>query len=52
MELLGQKEQFELWNSLGVNIDIESLVLGEMTPAQVQETYKQPLQDALNVYFK
>ena len=42
---------FELWNSVGVSYDLESLIAGDMTPAQFQETFKQQYQDALDQYF-
>lgn len=47
----GSREQFDLWDSLGVNYSYEALISGEMTPAQYQETHKQEVQDALDAYF-
>lgn len=52
MEDVGKRETFELWNQLGIQYDLMSLMKGETTPAQFQETYKQQVQDALNAYFK
>lgn len=52
MEDVGSRETFELWNQLGVSYDLQSLIKGESTPAQFQETYKQQVQDALDAYFK
>lgn len=49
---VGSRETFELWNNLSVAYDWDTLIRGEATPAQFQETYKQPLQDALNAYFR
>ena len=49
---VGSKETFELWGNLGFDYDFISLIDGEVTPAQFQETYKQQVQDALNAYFK
>lgn len=46
-----QRPSFELYESLGVEYDLESLIRGDVTPAQFQETYKQPFQDALNAMF-
>ena len=45
------KPGFELYSSLGVGYDLESLIAGEITPAQFQETYKQEFQDALDASF-
>ncbi len=52
MEDVGSRETFELWNQLGISYDLQSLIKGETTPAQFQETYKQQVQDALDAYFK
>ncbi len=46
------RPNFELYESIGVSADYESLISGEMTPAQFQETYKQTFQDALDQMFK
>lgn len=48
---VGSREQFDLWNSIGVEYDFISVIEGTMTPAQFQETYKQQVQDALDAYF-
>ncbi len=48
----GSIESFDLWNSLGVGYDFNSLIKGEVTAAQFQETYKNQIQDALDIYFK
>ncbi|MBR3306588.1 MAG: extracellular solute-binding protein [Lachnospiraceae bacterium] len=43
----------ELWESLNVEgLSLEDIIDGTMTPAQFQETYKQPVQDALDAMFK
>ncbi|MBR1470398.1 MAG: extracellular solute-binding protein [Lachnospiraceae bacterium] len=43
----------ELWESLNIEgMDLEAIIDGSMTPAQFQETYKQPIQDALNAMFE
>lgn len=47
----GSREQFDLWNSMGIEYDLESLINGTVTAAQFQETYKQQIQDALDAYF-
>ena len=47
----GSREQFDLWNSIGIEYDLVSLIEGTVTPAQFQETYKQQIQDALDAYF-
>ncbi len=47
----GMNETFDLWNSLSIGYDIQSLIKGETTAAQFQETYKQEVQDALDSYF-
>lgn len=52
MEATGKRDAFDLWNSLGVEWNFDQLLNGEMTPAQYQETYKQPVQTALDGFFK
>ncbi len=52
MEYMGQRGAFDLWNSLGLEWDWAQLLNGEMTAAQFQETYKQNVQDALDVFYK
>jgi hypothetical protein len=52
MEYMGQRGAFDLWNSLGLEWDWTQLLTGEMTAAQFQETYKQNVQDALDVFYK
>ena len=47
----GAHATFDLWNSINVPYDLLSLIKGEMTPAQFQETYKQQVQDGLDSYF-
>ena len=47
----GMHEAFDLWQNLGIEYDYKSLIAGEMTPAQFQETYKQQIQDGLDSYF-
>lgn len=51
MQDCGANTTFDLWNSLGVSYDLMSLIKGETTPAQFQETYKQQVQDGLDAYF-
>lgn len=48
----GSRGVIDLWNSLGFDYNFDSLVAGEMTPAQFQETHKQQVQDALDQVFK
>ena len=47
-----KRETLDLWQSLGVTVDWASLLNGDMTVAQFQETYKQQFQDGLDAYFK
>ncbi len=47
----GSHTTFDLWNSMGISYDIMSLIKGETTPAQFQETYKQQVQDGLNIFY-
>ncbi|MBQ8262870.1 MAG: extracellular solute-binding protein [Lachnospiraceae bacterium] len=47
----GSHEVFDLYMNLGITYDWKSLISGEMTPAQFQETYKQQIQDGLDMYF-
>ena len=51
MEDCGAHTTFDLWNSMSISYDLQSLIKGEMTPAQFQETYKQQVQDGLDAYF-
>lgn len=48
---LGSREQFDLMFSLGFDYDFESLIKGEVTAAQFQETYRQQVQSGLDAYF-
>ena len=45
------KATVDLWNSMGVNYDLWSLMDGSVTPAQLQEAHKQEVQDALDGIF-
>jgi hypothetical protein len=47
----GSHTELDLWNSMGISYDLESVMKGEVTPAQFQETYKQQVQDGLDAYF-
>lgn len=47
----GMHEAFDLWQNLNIEYDWKSLIAGETTPAQFQETYKQQIQDGLDSYF-
>lgn len=47
----GAHSQLDLWNSMNIQYDLESVMKGEVTPAQFQETYKQQVQDGLDSYF-
>ena len=42
------KPTVDLWNSMGINWDLWSLMNGTVTPAQFQEIHKQEVQDALD----
>ncbi len=48
---VGSRETFEIWNSLGLGYDFSGLIRGETTVEEFQETYKNQIQDALDVYF-
>lgn len=48
---IGSREQFDVYQSLGVAWDLEALVFGTMTAAQFQETYRQEFQAAIDAYF-
>ena len=48
---VGSREQFDLWDSLNVEMDLEALIRGDMTAAQIQETYRQEYQSAIDAYF-
>ena len=45
---MGQKQQYEMVNNLGFDIDYLGLINGNYTVAQFQETYKLQVQDALD----
>ena len=47
----GANTTFDLWNSMAIEYDVMSLIKGETTPAQFQETYKQQVQDGLDAYY-
>lgn len=46
---MGLRQQFEMWNNLGVSMELTALVNGEYTVAQYQEMFKQPVQDAITL---
>ena len=46
----GSKTTTDLWDSIGVEMDWNGLIQGTITPAQMQETYKQQYQDAMDSY--
>ena len=48
---IGSREVFDVYQSLGVAWDLEALINGTMTASQFQETYRQPMQDAIDSYF-
>ena len=48
---MGTRQCFDLWDNLGVEPDFLGLMKGEITPAQLQETYKQQYQDGLDAFF-
>lgn len=47
----GAHLELDLWQTIGVDYDLMSLIKGEMTAAQFQETYKNSVQDGLDAYF-
>ena len=49
MYQMGLKQQFEMWNNLGVSMELTALINGEYTVAQYQEMFKQPVQDAITL---
>lgn len=48
---IGTREQFDVYQSLGVSWDLEALIKGEITGSQFAETYRQLFQDAIDSYF-
>ncbi len=48
---VGSREQFDIYQSLGVAWDLEALINGTMTASQFAETYKNEFQAALDSYF-
>ncbi len=51
MQDCGKNTCFDLWSSMNIGYDLMSLIRGDVTPAQFQETYKQQVQDGLDAYF-
>ena len=49
---MGSRDVMDLWQSFGFDYDFDSLIAGEMTPAQFQETFKQQVQDGLDAIYK
>jgi len=45
---MGQKQQFEMLNNLGFELPFREFINGDYTVAQLQETYKQQVQDAID----
>ena len=52
MKDCGLHSTMDFWNSLGIEYNLEDLIKGTMTPAQIQETHKQEVQDAVSKIFK
>ena len=50
-EMMASKPGLDLWDSLGVNLNLLSMLKAEITPADVVEATKQHYQDALDNYF-
>ena len=48
---IGSREQFDLYQAMGVGYDLEALINGTMTASQFAETYKNEFQAALDAYF-
>jgi ABC-type glycerol-3-phosphate transport system substrate-binding protein len=50
----GSNVSFDLWNAMGVWFleELGDVLRGTMTPAQLQETYKNEIQAGLDVFFK
>lgn len=48
---MGSKAQFDLWDSIGVEMDMDALIRGDVTAAQHQEAERQKYQEALDAYF-
>ena len=47
----GMHSTLDLYDSIGIEYDLQSVIEGTVTPAQFQETYKQQVQDALDNLF-
>ena len=50
-EMMGSKPGFDLWDSLGVNIDLLPMLKGEATAADMVEANRGAYQDALDEFF-
>lgn len=48
---IGSREQFDLWDSCGVEMDMDAFMRGELTPSQMQEQHKQQYQEKLDIFF-
>ena len=45
---MGQKQQFEMLSNMGFELPFREFINGDYTVAQLQETYKQQVQDAID----
>ncbi len=45
---MGRHQAYEMVNNLGFELPLREFINGDYTPAQLQETYKQQVQDALD----
>jgi hypothetical protein len=50
--MMSSRGGFDLFDSLGTGFNLVPLLTGEMTPSALVETYRQPIQDALDNLFK
>jgi ABC-type glycerol-3-phosphate transport system substrate-binding protein len=50
--MMASKPGFDLWESLGTDFNLIPLLSAEISPNALVEEYRQPIQDALDNYFK
>jgi hypothetical protein len=50
--MMASKPGFDLWDSLDTGFNLVPLLCAEVSPDELVEEYRQPIQDALDNYFK
>ncbi|AEF80996.1 putative lipoprotein [Leadbettera azotonutricia ZAS-9] len=50
--MMASKPGFDVFDSLGTGFNLTELIVGQISPNQLIQNYKQPIQDALDNFFK